>query len=236
MFPNPLARNRRALFKTRIVALIFLCAAVGGTQEPSSGAGKATAKGTCAVSHVGNYDTITIQNCGIGEEQGKKIEDLLNRILKNQDLADANAKLDQLLAIVANLGPPKILFSKLPWQVPSSSGHPRVSIEFYTDRPDDAGQFGVLCDRACNPVDICVLQGQNSGAIGHMVGDLQTAVFLFRRQFPALMRCTLTVESADDKPVSITGMKHVLITDGRNFILGPVQPSHCLVGQGSVMC
>jgi hypothetical protein len=198
--------------------------------------GQASATGPCSVAHSGNNDRYIINCNGIGEEQGKKMLELLNKILLNHDMADANAKLDQLLAIVANLGPPKILVSKLPWQSSSATGHPHTSVEFYTDKPDEGGQFGVLCDRACNPVEMCVLLGQNSGVMGHMVGDIDTAVFLFRRQFPAITACTLTVESADDKPVSIIDIKHLLITNGQNFIPGPVQPRNCVVSGGGIMC
>lgn len=236
MFPNLLARNRRAHLETRVLALVFLCAAISGAQESSTGASKANARGTCAVSHVGNYDTITITNCGIREEQGKKIEDLLNKILINQDMADVNAKLDQLLKIVSNLGPPKMLVGLPKDLPPSPDGHPRVSIDFYTDRPDEGGQFGVVCDRACTPLGGCQLDGQNSLHIGNLVADPTVAVFLFGRQFPALFLCTLSVESKDKNSIKILGIRHLAITDSRAIKLSPVQPTNCLVSRGSVMC
>jgi hypothetical protein len=68
--------------------------------------GSAKASGNCAVSHSGNYDTITIQNCGIGEEQGKKIIDLLNAVFAKQNHDDQNAKLDELLVIAKRIANP----------------------------------------------------------------------------------------------------------------------------------
>ena len=47
------------------------------------------------MSHSGNYDTITIHNCGIGEKQGGKIVELLNRVLANQE------KLDDLIKVAS---------------------------------------------------------------------------------------------------------------------------------------
>ncbi len=45
--------------------------------------GKATATGECAVSHSGNNDVITIENCGIGKEQADKIVEMLKAVLAN---------------------------------------------------------------------------------------------------------------------------------------------------------
>jgi hypothetical protein len=220
----------------RVAILVLLAAIQGIAQTTTATNGSAKSSGECSVAHSGNYDTITIQNCGMGEEQGKKIEELLNKVLTNHDMADANAKLDQLLAIVSSLGPPKIVFDNPKDLPPSATGHPRQSVDFYTDRPDEDAQFGVVCDRACNPFDICTLQGANSGVLGHLLTNPEVAVFLFRRQVPALTTCTLSVESADDKPIKIIGMKHLLITDGRMFVPNATQPQHCVVAGGALMC
>jgi hypothetical protein len=69
------------------------------SQPPHTGS--ASASGGCAVSHVGNSDTIIIKNCGIGQEQGEKIVALLKAVLANRGLSEANAKLDELLAIAS---------------------------------------------------------------------------------------------------------------------------------------
>jgi hypothetical protein len=61
--------------------------------------GKATASGTCAVSHSGNNDTIIIKNCGIGKEQADKIVKMLTAVLAYQKNNDRDAKLDELLEL-----------------------------------------------------------------------------------------------------------------------------------------
>lgn len=78
-------------------ALIF----VGGiTAAQASQNGRATATGTCSVAHSGNYDTIKIKNCGIGEEQGEKIISLLKEVLSEGNQQEINSKLDQILKLL----------------------------------------------------------------------------------------------------------------------------------------
>jgi len=220
--------------KTAIV--ILLTAVLSG---PSLGqattTGSATTSGVCSPATTGNNNTYYFQYCGSDPEQGKKMVELLNKILLNHDMADANAKLDQLLKIVSSLGPPKLTVYDAKELAPSPTGHPRMSVDFYTDRPDEGGQFGVLCDRACKPVDICTLNGDNQGLLGNPVDHPEIAAFLFRRQFPALTSFTLSVESQDDKPVKILGMTHLAITDPRTLILNPVQPPPTVFAGGTVM-
>ena len=80
--------------------------------QPSQ-TGPSTATGECAVSHSGNYDTITIQNCGIGEIQGEKIIELLKGLVANQDTATMNVKLDEILKMLSTSGiippPPRVI-------------------------------------------------------------------------------------------------------------------------------
>jgi hypothetical protein len=166
----------------------------------STKTGTASASGNCAVAHSGNNDTITIKNCGIGVEQGDKIVFLLNEVLSRGDLTSINKKLDELLSIV---GPVKINIVKF-LSAPAIAGrNPRSSIEFYTERADNEGQFEVLCDHACTPIDMCTLLGANSGLLANVSDDQNVAVFLFKRQFPALTGCYLSVESRDKFPVNI---------------------------------
>lgn len=58
---------------------------------------KVTATGTCAISHSGNNDVITIKNCGIGREQADKIVEMLKAALADGVVRDA--KIDELLKI-----------------------------------------------------------------------------------------------------------------------------------------
>ncbi len=84
---------------------------------------------------------------------------------------------------------------------------------------------------------MCPLVGPNNGTLGYMKGQPQVAVFMFGRQFPALNTCTITVESADDKPIKVLSMVHLTITDARMIVLNAKQPNHCVVGGGgTTMC
>jgi hypothetical protein len=100
-----------------------------------------------------------------------------------------------------------------PQPPPSSTGHPRASVKFYTDRNDDDGQFAVICDRACKAVSLCSLPGFNQGDFGSIPDRPDVAAFVFKRQFPAAYWCVLTVESEDDQPVKILGVKTLTFTN-----------------------
>jgi hypothetical protein len=80
------------------ICMLVVGSSVQGQSNPAQ-TGSATAKGDCAVSHSGNYDTIKIENCGIGKEQGDKIIRLLRASLTKKDLAQINAKLDELIEL-----------------------------------------------------------------------------------------------------------------------------------------
>jgi hypothetical protein len=83
--------------KILVVGCLFAISLCANGQSTKTG--PATASGGCAVSHSGNNDTIVIKNCGIGEEQGKKIVVLLKAALANRDLNSVNNKLDELIAL-----------------------------------------------------------------------------------------------------------------------------------------
>jgi hypothetical protein len=61
--------------------------------------GKATASGTCAVSHSGNNDVISINNCGIGKQQADKIVEMLKAVLANQKNDERDSKLDEMVEL-----------------------------------------------------------------------------------------------------------------------------------------
>src|SRR5277367_6037570 len=77
---------------------------------------KAAATGTCNTAPIGDNNTYNINCNGVGVDQGKKIVELLNKVLANQDLTSVNAKLDELLVVASQpaqtqalQGPPNIL-------------------------------------------------------------------------------------------------------------------------------
>jgi hypothetical protein len=89
--------------KYSVLFVLALSIGVWG-QTPSSGPAKTSGK--CSPATTGNNNTYYFAYCGTDPEQGKKMVELLNKILLNQDMTAANAKLDELLKIVSNLGPP----------------------------------------------------------------------------------------------------------------------------------
>jgi hypothetical protein len=91
--------------KSEVAILLFAVFHGLPAQSQTTTNGKATASGTCAVSHSGNDDTIIIKNCGIGIEQGNKIIEILKAVLANQDLTTVNAKLDELLKVASRSNP-----------------------------------------------------------------------------------------------------------------------------------
>src|SRR5882757_7001202 len=60
---------------------------------------KAAAGGTCSSGSVADNNAYNINCNGIGVDQGKKIVEILNRVLANQDATTLNAKLDELLVV-----------------------------------------------------------------------------------------------------------------------------------------
>jgi hypothetical protein len=62
---------------------------------------KAAASGTCSTAHVRDDNAYKINCNGIGVDQGKKIVEILNRVLANQDPTVVNAKLDELLVVAS---------------------------------------------------------------------------------------------------------------------------------------
>ncbi|WP_348262821.1 hypothetical protein P8935_23895 [Telmatobacter sp. DSM 110680] len=83
----------------KVFLLLLILCAHGFTQTPSSGSAKTSGK--CSPATTGNNNTYYFKYCGGDPEQGKKVVDLLNRILLNQDAASTNAKLDEILKLLS---------------------------------------------------------------------------------------------------------------------------------------
>jgi len=91
----------------RAAFAILLAAALGGSSfGQATTSGKATTSGICSPATTGSNNTYYFKYCGSDPEQGTKMEELLNKILLNQDTAAANTKLDQILKMLSSLGPP----------------------------------------------------------------------------------------------------------------------------------
>jgi hypothetical protein len=129
---------------------------------------KAAATGTCNTAPAGDNKTYNINCNGIGADQGKKIVELLNRVLANQDLTTVNTKLDELLAVASQpaqtqalQAPPNILGLTVTPLIPRPNigaealmegplgVNPGVTVTFTVDRMFTPAMFSVFCDRPC---------------------------------------------------------------------------------------
>jgi hypothetical protein len=128
--------------------------------------------GTCSAAHVGDDNTSNISCTGVGVDQGKKIVEILNKVLANQDIATVNAKLDELLVVAAQPAqaqtgtgvsqtPPKIVGMTVAPLVPRPNlgtmglvegpfgVNPGVTVSFTVDATFKSAMFSIVCDRAC---------------------------------------------------------------------------------------
>jgi hypothetical protein len=129
---------------------------------------KAAASGTCSTAPARDNNTYNINCNGIGADQGKKIVELLNRVLANQDLTTVNTKLDELLVVASQpaqtqalQAPPNILGLTATPLVPrpniGAQGltegpfgvNPGVTVSFTVDGMFTTAMFSVFCDRPC---------------------------------------------------------------------------------------
>jgi len=84
----------------KFILLLFLVFTIPASCQTVKN-GTAKASGACSVAHSGNYDTITIQHCGIGEKQGNQIIDLLNKLKDDRSSDKFSEKLDQLIELAS---------------------------------------------------------------------------------------------------------------------------------------
>jgi hypothetical protein len=211
-----------------VFSLLVIAVSYSSAFSQTKKTGNATTEAVCSPAVTGSNNTIHYTYCGSNPEETEKVKRLLTAINNGQDVE--NAKLDEVLEILTT--PIKITMQVIAEDTPPGA-HPRASVIFYTDDPVDRGQFEVMCDRACTPIDICRLLGSNASHLATVSDQPTVAEFLFQRQFPSLTQCNLTVESRDDKAVRIIG----LTTSKRisNLVPTAVQPISSLTTEKTVM-
>ena len=154
---DPMKAANAILLTTVLQGSIALCQ----TTAP----GTTAASGTCSAAPIG--DNKTNINCnGVGVDQGKKIVEILNRILANQDLTTVNAKLDELLVVASQpaqtqQAPPKILGLTITPLAPRPNigtmgmiegplgVNPGITVSFTVDGMFAPAMFAVFCDHPC---------------------------------------------------------------------------------------
>ena len=165
--------------------------------------GNAATAGACSPAVTGNNNTFTFTYCGGDPAENAKILKILEALARGENLT--LDRLDEIREIL--LKPIAITVTdstSIP--APAVGGHPRATVEFFTDEPVDRGQFEVACDRACAPVSACTLIGSNPSILASVADHSEIAEILLQRQLPALTRCRFTVESRDDNPIKVVSL------------------------------
>jgi hypothetical protein len=185
---------------------------------------KAAASGSCSTAPVGDSNTYNINCNGVGVDQGKKIVEVLNKVLANQDLTTVNAKLDELLVVAsqpvqAPQAPPNVLGMTVTPLVPRpnigteglSEGplgvNPGVTVSFTVDAMFTPAMFSIFCDRPCAATSASV-EGTSSPQM--MTTDKPTiAVVALGMKGPLVPnnKVTITVRSRDAGKISVQNVQ-----------------------------
>jgi hypothetical protein len=202
-----------------LLAFVFQGAVALNQTTPTE---KAAASSSCNAANVGENNALNINCSGVGVDQGKKIVELLNKVLANQDAPAVNAKLDQLLVVAsqpaqtqASQEPPKILdFTVAPLVPRPNIGteglvegpfgvNPGVTASFTVDREFPTAMFSIFCDRPCAATSATV-EGESSPKM--MTTDKPNIAVVALGQKGPLMpnnKVTVTVRSKDSGKVSV---------------------------------
>jgi hypothetical protein len=187
---------------------------------------KAATSGTCSTAPAGDNNAYNLNCNGIGADQGKKIVEILNRVLANQDLTAVNAKLDELLVAASQpaqaralQAPPNIVGLAVTPLVPrpniGAEGlvegplgvNPGVSVSFTVDGMFTPAMFSVFCDRPCVATSASV-EGTSSPQM--MTTDKPNiAVVALGLKGPLMLnnKVTITVRSKDAAKISIQNVQ-----------------------------
>jgi hypothetical protein len=217
-----------------LLTIVFQGSVVLSQATPT---GDATASGTCSTAHVGDNNTYSINCNGIGAEQGKKIIEILNRVLANQDLTTVNAKLDELLAVASQPAqtqpcvgsncvqngsqtmPPNILgLTVTPLNPRPNIGsmgmiegplgvNPGVTASFTVDGMFTTAMFSVVCDRPCAATTASV--GGTSSPQMMTTDKPNIAVVALGLTGPLIPndKVTITVRSMDTAKISVLNVQ-----------------------------
>ena len=187
---------------------------------------KAAASGTCSTAPAGDNNTFTINCNRIGADQGKKIVEILNRVLANQDLTAVNAKLDELLVAASQpaqtqalQAPPNIVgLTVTPLAPRPNIGtmgliegplgvNPGVTVTFTVGGMFPTAMFSVVCDRSCAATTASV-EGTSSPQM--MTTDKPNiAVVALGLKGPLMPnnKVTITVRSTDASKISVQNVQ-----------------------------
>lgn len=187
---------------------------------------KAAATGTCSTAAAGESSTYNINCNGIGADQGKKIVELLNRVLANQDLTTVNAKLDELLVVASQSPqtqalqePPKILDLTLTPLVPrpniGAEGliegplgvNPGVTVSFTVGGMFTPAMFSVFCDRPCAATSASVEGASSSRMMTTDKPNIAVVALDLKGPLMPNNKVTITVRSKDAGKISVQNVE-----------------------------
>ena len=190
---------------------------------------KAAAAAACSNASAGDNSTFNINCNGIGVDQGKKVLEILNRILANQDPTAVNAKLDELLVVASQPAQAQANSSQTP-QGPKILGltntplvprpnlgtmgmvegplgvNPGVTVSFTVDGPFPAAMFLIICDHACAATTASV-EGTSSSPRMMTTDKPNIAVVAFGQTLMPDNKLTITVRSADAGKISVQSVE-----------------------------
>jgi hypothetical protein len=205
----------------------MLCGSVFAQTKTSTG--DASSNGACSPAVTGNNNTFAFTYCGNDPAESAKILTILEALAHGENLT--LDRLDEIKTIL--LKPVNITVTDSTSIGAVAGGHPRATIEFFTDEPIDRGQFEIVCDHACTPVESCRLYGSNATIFASVSDHLEIAEVFLQRQLPALTKCKLTLESRDDKPIRVLSVTTSRRTTGLTNI---IQTRPCVVTGASALC
>jgi len=187
---------------------------------------KTAAVATCSNAPAGDNNTFNLNCNGIAADQGKKILEILNRALANQDPTTVNAKLDELLVVASQpaqtqalQAPPNIVgLTVTPLAPRPNIGtmgliegplgvNPGVTVTFTVDGMFPTAMFSVVCDRSCAATTASV-EGASSPQM--MTTDKPNiAVVAFGLKGPLMPnnKVTITVRSTDSGKISVQNVQ-----------------------------
>jgi hypothetical protein len=218
---------------------ILLTVAIQGSivLSQTTPTGEAAATGTCSTAQVGDSNAYNINCNGIGAEQGKKIIEILNRVLANHDLKTVNAKLDELLAVASQpaqtqpcvgsncaqngsqtIAPNILGLTVTPLNPRPNIGsmgmvegplgvNPGVTASFTVDGAFPTAMFSVFCDRPCAATTASV--GGTSSPQMLTTDKPNIAVVALGLTGPLMPdnKVTITVRSMDAAKISVQNVQ-----------------------------
>jgi hypothetical protein len=182
---------------------------------------KAAVSGACNTA-PGDNNAYNINCTGVGVDQGKKIVEILNKVLANQDLTTVNAKLDELLVVASQpaqtqalQAPPKILDMTVTPLVPrpnigtegSIEGpfgvNPGVTVTFTVDAMFTTPMFSVFCDRPCAATSASVEGTSSPKMLTTDKPNIAVVALNLKGPLTPANKVTITVRSKDAGKISV---------------------------------